>query len=108
MMAIKDHAAYFQALQKEDLCLSYFSGPGCGVCGALKPKVEELLRRHPKVVSLQVDTAESPALAAQESIFSIPAVVLYVRGKESARWARSFGICEIEQRIERYEDLLKD
>ncbi len=103
---MQNHDDYIQARQKEDLCLSYFSGPGCGVCGALKPKVEELLSRHPRVASLQVDTAEAQALAAQESIFSIPAVVLYVRGKESARWARSFGICEIEEKIERYEDLL--
>lgn len=107
MQHVVDRSEFLEAVAKADLFLAYLSSPDCGVCSSIRPKVETLLERHRSVDSRYVDITVAQELAAQENIFTIPAIILYVRGKEAFRWARNFGIGEIEEKIERYEGILE-
>jgi len=46
-------------INKSEMILVYFSGESCGVCVALKPKIEDLLKKYPKIKNVQVDVAKS-------------------------------------------------
>ncbi len=90
-----------EAIIAKDLVFLYLSQPQCSVCVSLLPKVEELLQDYPLVESLYINTAEIPAVSGEFSVFTIPTVMLFVQGKEQFRLARTFGLTEIKEKLDR-------
>ncbi|MEN8120338.1 MAG: thioredoxin family protein [Bacteroidota bacterium] len=93
---------YNEVIEKEDAALFYFSHEQCNVCKVLKPKVAEMLTDgFPKVKMYYCDTKKSPELAAQNSIFAVPTILIYFGGRESIRKSRNIGVNELRGHIER-------
>ena len=87
--------------------LVYFSTQGCNVCKVLKPKVKELLTREfPNMKFAYADTNNGNDLAAQNSIFTVPSIVIYFDGKEFKRVSRSISIQELSREIARPYSLI--
>jgi len=89
-----------------DMALIYFSGENCGVCSVIKAKVEDILKRYPKINSIEVKTEKSLEIAAEYSIFTIPGILVYVDHKETIREARYISIEELEKKIDRYYNMI--
>ncbi|MEM0518143.1 thioredoxin family protein [Aequorivita flava] len=80
----------------------YFAAPNCGVCEALRPKVEALFSEEfPAVKFLYIKIEESPEIAAIFSVFSAPTLLVFFEGKEFLRKVRLMGIQELRDKIER-------
>lgn len=79
----------------------YFSKPGCGVCSALRPKIESLVRTLPRVHALSIDVEAMPRAAGRFSIFTLPAFLMFVDGKETIREARYMSIDQLAERLQR-------
>lgn len=94
-----------ELINVNEMVLLYFGSETCGVCNSLKPKVIELLKTFPKIKSGEVDVEGQTAIAAYYNIFTIPAILLYIDGKESIREARHISIEDIESKISRYYEL---
>lgn len=88
------------------MVLLYITSPGCGVCTALMPRIASMLKRFPEVRAVHLDTALLPAAAGRFEVYTVPAVLLFVRGRETVREARYFSLHELEAKIERYRSLL--
>ena len=101
MRLVKTQDEYTQVLKENPLVLTYVTGTNCGVCSSIKPKIEAILEEYPELYSVEINSHEDQELAAQLSIFSIPAVLVHVEGKETIREARYFSIQELESRIDR-------
>lgn len=87
--------------------LLYFSGEHCGVCKVLKPKlIEQVSTHYPEVKINIVDVQQEQALAAQHLVFTLPVVLIMVEGKEQYRFARSFSVMEVLDKLERLENLI--
>ena len=83
-------------------CLVLFGGAHCGVCQAIRPRIESLLTGHFAAVALvYVDCADAPAVCAQQSVFSLPVLRLYVQGQLALEYARSFSLQQVLGDIER-------
>lgn len=87
------------------LALLYVSSNNCSVCTVLFPKIQELLKKYPNIASKKVIVDNLPEIAGHLSIFTIPALIIYIEGKESIRKARFISIEELDREIERYYDL---
>ena len=71
-----------EVLQSELPVLVDFWAPWCGPCKALTPTIEKITEEYAgklKVVKLNID--ETPNIASQYSIMSIPTLLLFVKGK---------------------------
>lgn len=80
----------------------YFSAPHCGVCHALRPKVEELLSNEfPKIKFIHIEIDKSPTISGEYSVFSAPTLLVFFDGKEFLRKVRLMGIKELHDKIER-------
>lgn len=80
----------------------YFAGANCGVCQVLEPRVRALLaERFPRIAMARVATEQAAELAAQQSVFAIPTLLLFFDGRESFRYARNFSTGEIERDVAR-------
>lgn len=93
----------FDKVLKENIAvMAYFSHDTCNVCKVLKPKLSDALtEQYPKVVQVYVNIERSPEIAGQQSIFTVPVVVLFFEGQESLRKSRSFGIGELMDYLKR-------
>ncbi len=80
----------------------WFSGPDCGVCRDLGPRVAaRLQQRFPELERVQLDCARLPAPAAQRQILTIPALLVYLDGREVLRLVRNFSLDQIDQHLQR-------
>ncbi len=88
-------------LASKSLVLLYCSQPDCNVCKSLLPKVEDLMKKYSKVTSLYVDLSEIQDFAGQHTVFSIPTILFFADGKEQFRLVRTFGLNELDEKVER-------
>jgi len=91
---------------EEKFVLFYISRPACGVCGALKPKINNIAANIDglQVYYLNLDNDES--VAGQYSIFTIPGILVYVDGKEFIREARYISVDDINDQLTRLKSLM--
>lgn len=95
-----------ELIKNNEMVLIYFGNNGCGVCKVMKPKVEVLLQEYPNVKSAYIDTDNSLELSASYNIFSVPAILVFTKSKEIIREARHISLRDLDERINRYYNLM--
>lgn len=99
---ISNFEEFKKVSEENDAVLFYFSHEQCNVCKVLKPKIQELIKQEfPKIKLFYCDTVKTPELAAQNSIFTVPTILVYFAGKESLRKSRNIGIMELKNELQR-------
>lgn len=91
---------------REPWALFYLSLLDCGVCTALKPKVEALAGEYGLPVYF-VDLNAVPEAGGQWSVFTIPGVIFTFQGKEIWRGARFISLQDLEASLDRYSAFLR-
>lgn len=94
------------AIKEDEMVLVYFGSRNCGVCVDLKPKVNALLERYPKIKSVYVDMEKSHKIGISYNFFTMPGLLLFVEGKETLREARHISVDELDMKISRYYDMI--
>ncbi len=107
-MQIDVSAQQIEHLKATQAVLLLFGGPQCGVCQAIKPKLERLLaQQYPEISLVYVDCVQSADICAQHGVFSLPVVQLYLQGRLYVERGRSFSLLELGTQIERIYRLWK-
>jgi thioredoxin-like negative regulator of GroEL len=84
------------------LKLLYFTADSCSVCDSLLPKINQLIHeKYPQISLVIINTKEQIKLAADYGVFTIPMLILTIDDNENDRWVRSFGLVEVEKKLER-------
>jgi thioredoxin-like negative regulator of GroEL len=98
----------FNTLVEENAgVLFYFSHEECNVCKVLKPKVAELIKKKfPLMKMFYVDVRKQPEIAGQNSVFTVPTILLFFGGKEYSRRSRNIGVEELAELTERPYNLM--
>jgi len=74
----------------------YFTGPDCGVCRVLLPKLRAAFDgAFPNIPLISVDAARYPAAVAQLHVFAVPALLVFIDGKEVIRRSRNMSPREV-------------
>ena len=104
---IADSDALEELIAQEPALALWFSGPDCGVCAGLRPKLEALFAdSFPKFRLVEIACAESPELAASYLVFSVPTLIVFFDGRESLRLSRNLSLAELRGRVQRGYTLL--
>lgn len=84
----------------------YFSGEYCSVCQVLKPKIHDAISENfPKMNFLEIKTEQFPKTCAELKIFSIPTILVYLDGKEFAKYGRNISIAQFIENTKRPYEL---
>ena len=98
---------FHNTLQNNQAVLVYFSHEKCNVCKVLKPKILDMLTENfPKIKMYYSDTELFPKIAAQNSIFTVPTIIIYFDNKEFIRKSRNIGVSELIKELERPYNLM--
>lgn len=88
-------------LKNHELSFLYVSREDCGVCHAVLPRLRELLNKFPQIYLGHINAYKVEEIAAKFSIFTVPALLLFIDGKEVLREARFVHFDELENRLEK-------
>ncbi|KKB36018.1 thioredoxin family protein [Bacillus thermotolerans] len=88
-----------EIINDHEAVLVFVSAPNCSVCTAMQPRVEELLKQFPSVKSVYVNTGSAPEISGQYTVFSVPAILFFIHGKEAFRKARFIRLDELEHEV---------
>lgn len=91
-------------IREDQLVLFFISRPECGVCTVLKKKVLEFTSTIKGLKTYYINLNNDESIAGQFSIFTIPAILLYVNEKEYVREARYISMDLLENSINRILD----
>ena len=106
MIELKTLNEMGEFIKNNTIAMIYFASEGCSVCGVLLPKIEEMIIKFPKVKISKVQINKFTEAAGQCSIFTLPAILVYIEGKEIIREARFISVEMLQKSIERYYELL--
>ena len=82
--------------------LVLFGGAQCGVCQAIRPRIESMVAQSfPQVAMAYIDCAQAPAVCAQQGVFSLPVLRFYLGGQLVLERGRSFSLQEVGAEMER-------
>jgi len=96
-----------EAITGNEASVFYFSSDTCNVCKVLRPKVAELVTTEfPRFRLYYINIEQSPLLAGQFRIFSIPTLLVYFDGKEFFRKSRNISLNELSDEINRPYSLM--
>lgn len=90
-----------EIIKNNNLSFLYFGNESCGVCTALLPKINEVLKEYKDIKSIYIEIDDIKLAMERYSIFTIPAILMYVEGKETIREARFISVDDIEKKIKR-------
>lgn len=81
LLAVNDNTLH-DSLKREGVTLVDFGAPWCPPCKVLKPILEELGEEHgEKLTVLEVNCDESPGVAAEFGVMSMPTVIAFHNGE---------------------------
>jgi thioredoxin-like negative regulator of GroEL len=102
-------AEQLEPLKATPALLILFGGAHCGVCQAIRPKLESLMTQHfPDIALAYVDCAQLPDSCAQHGVFTLPVVQLFIDGQLCLERVRSFSLQELSAQIGRVYRLWQD
>ncbi len=91
VIALKPVSSIFEIkeeIHRSSIILLYISRENCSVCHALLPQIEDVLMEFPMIEARSVDADLVPEIAGEYTIFTVPAILVFVNGKEMIRKAR--------------------
>lgn len=94
-------------IKTNKMVVLYFSSKNCGVCKVIKPRLMEVLKKYPNLKYISIEESnENISILANYLVFTFPALLVFLEGKEGLRQARFIDLFEFEEYIGRFYNIL--
>ena len=84
----------------------YLSQEECSVCSVTKPLFENLAKKYKNSTFVHIDLNKNEDAKGYFSVFTIPVILVFSEEKELLREARFFNFEEIEEKLDRYYEMI--
>ncbi|MGE7980533.1 thioredoxin family protein [Psychrobacillus sp. NPDC093200] len=88
-------------ISSNPLSFIYISHTDCSVCHALLPQVKKLMENFPEIQLAHINSAKVEEIAERFIVFSVPALLLFIDGKEYLREARIVHMSQFEEKLQK-------
>ena len=97
-----------EIIDKEKMTLLFFSDNMWSNCLGFGPKLKNLLKRYPKITSLEIDINKNIDLRGKYLIYVAPTIILFIHGKETIKLSKFISMDILEEKIKRYYNMIFD
>ena len=94
-------------LKRSQILLLQYGAESCLPCHGIQRKLDHWHVLHPEGNCLYIPIETFGQLAAQEGIFTVPTVLVYIQGKLAMRESGYFSLDLLLSQIERYIGLME-
>lgn len=109
MNVINSLSEFLKSTSENQFAIVYFSHDKCQVCHVLLPKIKSVINTEfPHVEFFYCHTEKTAEVAAQNRIFTVPSILIFIEGKESYRFSRNISIQELSKTISRPYGIMFD
>jgi thioredoxin-like negative regulator of GroEL len=99
-MHIRTLDSFIHFIRQQEYVIVFFEGKNCRVCHDLYPKIKDLVEREfPSVPLVVVNTDESPDIAGQHIVFSLPVLLVFKQEREVSRISGKQPVFQIAQEL---------
>jgi len=84
----------------------YISRTNCGVCHAILPQLKDLLKEFPLIQLGLINADDVEEIAGRLSVLTVPALLLFVDGKEIIREARFVQMQSLQEKISKIYNMI--
>ncbi len=98
--------SFQEKLDQDGILIIQFGSASCQPCTALRQRISLWQEAHSGVEALYVSLETYPQLAAQNGVFTVPTVLVYVNGQLTLRESGYFSLELLLRQVERYLALL--
>ena len=95
-----------QLAAEHTVLLVQFGADTCAPCRTIQQRINRWTEQHPSVYSVYVPIETFPEIAAQESLFSVPTILVFVDGRRTICESGYFSLDKLLSQVQRYLDLL--
>lgn len=95
-----------ETINSSKLTVLIGSTKACGVCVAIKPKMEALLERYKKAKGVYVYIDSVKEISGEFMIFTVPTIIVFAEGKEVHRESRIIDFKRLEFELSRWNEHL--
>lgn len=94
-------------VKSNKLSIIIASTKACGVCVAIKPRIQQILGNYTHIKPIYIDIDSLQSLSGEFMIFTVPTIILFAEGKEVHRESRIIDFKKLEFEISRWGHYLK-
>lgn len=94
-------------INNNDIVIAMFGSSNCGPCRVIKEKLDNYLALNNDVEGIYIPTEKHTQYCASHSIFMVPTLIVYVKGKETIKKIRNVSFMELEEQINHFKELIK-
>lgn len=95
-------------IRNNRLALVYIYGETCSVCHAVMPQVKPIIEQFKAISAMQIDSERFPEVSGEWMVFTVPAILLFVDGKEVLRVARFIEKNKLENQLIKITNALSE
>ncbi len=88
-----------EVLKANEFVVVEFTGPNCAACKQMKKMLEKLEGIYEDIAFCEVDVEESPSIASQFYVMSVPMTFILVNGIIFDQIEGAVGMSKIEDRL---------
>ncbi|MEN1968152.1 thioredoxin family protein [Lentibacillus sp. N15] len=92
-------SAVQEFIQHHQLSFLFISRPDCSVCHGLFPQVQVLMENYPEIKLGHINADVVQEVAGAFSVFTVPALLFFIDGKEYIREARIVPLDLLEEKL---------
>ena len=107
MERMKHKGELSEKLRTARLLVVQFGAASCTPCTAIRQKLDSWLDEYGQAEGLYVPIDEFPEAAAEQGIFTVPAVLVFAEGRLTVRESGCFSLEDVLRRAERYRKLME-
>lgn len=108
MITLTSLASVEKFIEDHQFSFLYVSRPTCGVCHAILPQLQSLLEEFPLIQLGYINANDVEEIAGRYSVFTVPALLLFVEGKEFIREARFVHMQSLQQKINKIYNMIAE